>query len=151
MSAEAVRIVERIQAVLVGTDVVAAVDDEEAHLEVRSMFGELAAPDFEVVMVGPDYTPARRETTGADGFRDVWREWTSPFEEFRIELDDVIDAGELVVSLVRQVGKTKTGGVEIDTTAAAVWTVRAGKLQRVEFHLDQEAALRAAGIPPGTS
>jgi len=51
-----------------------------------------------------------------------------------------------VVSLVRQTGRTKTGGVEIEAAAAAVWTIRDGKLTRVEFHLDQEAALRAAGL-----
>ncbi len=151
MSTEAVQIVQRIQSALVGTDVVEALDDEEADRVLRAMFGELAEPDFEVAMIGPGYLPARLETAGPDGFGEVWREWTSPFEHFRIEVDDVIDAGEHVVSLVRQAGRTKTGGVEIAAAAAAVWTVRGGKLQRVEFHLDQAAALRAAGIPPGTS
>ena len=63
----------------------------------------------------------------------------------------MIDAGERVVSLVRQVGKTKTGGVDVEASAAAVWTVRDGKLKRVEFHLDREAALRAAGLSPERS
>jgi hypothetical protein len=32
--------------------------------------------------------------------------------------------------------------------AAAVWTIRDGKIVRVDFHLSQEDALKAAGIDP---
>ena len=145
MSAEAVRIVEQIQGVL-DVDVVAALDDDETDRRIRQTLAELAQPDFEVVMVGPGYLPQAAERAGPDGFREAWVDWTSPFESFQIEIERVIDAGDRVVSLVRQTGRTKTGGVEIEAAAAAVWTIRDGKLTRVEFHLDQEAALRAAGV-----
>ena len=56
-----------------------------------------------------------------------------------------------MVSLVRLCGKTKTGGVDVEAAAAAVWTVVDGRLDRVEFHLDREAALRAAGLDPQSS
>jgi ketosteroid isomerase-like protein len=52
------------------------------------------------------------------------------------------------VSLVEMSGTTKTGGAQIEAPAAAVWTVVDGRLRRVEFHLDQDAALRAAGLEP---
>jgi ketosteroid isomerase-like protein len=51
-----------------------------------------------------------------------------------------------VVSLVAMSGRTKTGGVDVEAAAAAVWTVVDGRLQRVEFHLDRESAIRAAGL-----
>jgi ketosteroid isomerase-like protein len=146
VSAEAVQIVERIQDALDVDDVVGSFDDPEADLRIRQTFAEVAEPAFEVVMVGPDYVPQRLELTGPNGFREAWEDWTSPFESFRIEVEEVLDAGDKVVSLVRQVGRTKTGGVEIESSAAAVWTIRGGKLQRVEFHLDRDAALRAAGV-----
>ena len=111
MSAEAIRVVEQIQATLVMDDVVAVLDDEEAGGRVQQMLAELAEPDFEVVMVGPEYLPRATERTGAEGFREAWLDWTSPFESFRIELEQVIDAGEHVVTLVRQKGRTRTGGV----------------------------------------
>jgi ketosteroid isomerase-like protein len=145
VSAEAVRIVEQIQEVL-DVDVVAALDDDEEDRRIRQTLAELAEPDFEVVMVGPDYLPQAAERAGPDGFREAWVDWTSPFESFRIEIERVLDAGDHVVSLVRQTGKTKTGGVDIEATAAAVWTIRDGKLTRVEFHLDREKALQAAGV-----
>ena len=145
MSAEAVRIVEQIQGVL-DVDVVAALDDDQTDRRIRQTLAELAQPDFEVVMVGPDYLPEAAERAGPDGFREAWLDWTSPFETFRIDVERVIDADDRVVSLVRQIGRTKTGGVEIEASAGAVWTIRDGMLTRVEFHLDQEAALRAAGV-----
>jgi len=146
VSAEVVRIVEQIQEVLVVDDIVAVLDDDEKGQSIQQTLAELAEPDFEVVMVGPDYLPQAAERAGPDGFRDAWLDWTSPFESFRIDLERVIDAGDRVVSIVRQVGTTNTGGVEIEASAAAVWTIRDGKLTRVEFHLDKETALRAAGL-----
>jgi len=148
MSAESVRVVRRIQDALGTDDVVAALDDQARDREIRVVFADLAEPDFEVAMMGPDYLPAAAEATGPDGFTAVWTDWASAFASFRIEVEDMIDAGEKVVSLVRLVARTRTGDVPIEETAAAVWTVRNGKLARVEFHLDRELALRSAGVDP---
>jgi ketosteroid isomerase-like protein len=148
VSAEAVEIVQRIQSPLVGRDVVAAFDDADAQRLLGETFGQYAHPDFEVSMIGPDYLPNTREARGTEGFGELWGDWTSAFATFRIEVEDVIDAGDAVVSLVRQIGTTKTGGAEIETPAAAVWTVRDGLLRRVEFHLHRDAAFRAAGLDP---
>jgi ketosteroid isomerase-like protein len=146
MSTEAVRLVEQIQDALGTGDVVAALADTETEQAVRQVFSELAEPDFQVVMRGPAYLPGAFEGTGVDGFRERWSEWTSAFESYRIDVERVIDAGDLVVSLVTMAGKTRTGGVEIEAPGAAVWTVVDGRLRRVEFHLDRDEALRAAGI-----
>jgi ketosteroid isomerase-like protein len=146
VSAEVVHVVERIQDALGMDDVVAAIDDDERDGRVRGTLMELADPDFEVVMVGPAYSGATVETTGVDGFREAWTDWTSPFESYRIDLERMIDAGDRVVSLVCMCGKTRTGGVEVEAPGAAVWTVVDGRLRRVEFHIDREAALRAAGV-----
>ena len=99
-------------------------------------------------MVGPDYLPETQPGHDFDGFRDAWLDWTSPFETFRIDVDEVIEAGDTVVSLAHQTGRTKTGGVEVETAAAAVMMIRDGRISRIEFHLDQAAALRAAGLEP---
>jgi ketosteroid isomerase-like protein len=146
MSADAVRIVEQIQEALGMDDVVAAIDDDQKEAHVRQTLMELADPSFEVAMVGPAYLGATFETSGAEGFREAWLDWTSAFESYRIDLERIIDAGERVVSLVTMCGKTRTGGVEVEAPGAAVWTVVDGRLRRVEFHLDREAALRVAGL-----
>jgi ketosteroid isomerase-like protein len=109
---------------------------------------ELAEPDFETAMVGPEYTSARLEYTGLEGFVEAWREWTSPFERYEIEVEQMIDAGDQVVSLVAMSGKTRTGGAEITAPGAAVWTVVDSRVRKVEFHIDRGVALRAAGVEP---
>src|SRR5204862_7862 len=140
---------------------------------VRRTLMALAEPGFEVAMIGPAYLGRTVETSGAEGFREVWLDWTSAFESYRIDLERMIDAGERVVSLVTMCAKTRTGAVEIEElrvrgkhlvalarheatpkgteatvegTAAAVMTLRDGRLARIEFNLDRDAALRAAGL-----
>jgi ketosteroid isomerase-like protein len=148
VSAEAVRVVEKIQQALTVDDVVAALDDDTDQ-RIPRLFTELAEPDFEVSMVGPGYSSARLDFTGLDGFQAAWRDWTSAFESYRIEVEEMIDAGEQVVSFVAMTGKVRGGG-EIAAPGAAVWTVIDGRVRRVEFHLERDAALRAAGLKPGT-
>ena len=97
-------------------------------------------------MVGPEYTPQRVEAHGVEGFRDAWLDWTSAFATFQIDIEEVIDGGDSVVSMARQTATTKTGGVEVVTSAASVMTFREGLISRMEFHLDREAAMRAAGL-----
>jgi ketosteroid isomerase-like protein len=145
VSAEAVRLVEEIQQALTSEDVVSALNDDSDQTVPR-LFMELAHPDFETSMVGPQYAPATLDFTGLDGFVEAWTDWTNAYESFRIEVDEMVDAGDKVVSLVRQIGVLKGGGGEIESTGAAVWMIRDGRLSRVEFHLDREAALRAAGL-----
>jgi ketosteroid isomerase-like protein len=149
VSAEAVRVVEEIQQVLTADDVVTALSDE-GNQTVRRLFMELAEPDFEVVMLGPEYSSARLDFVGLDGFVAAWRDWTRAFESFRIEVDEMVDAGDNVVSLVRQIGIPRGAHAEMETPGAAVWMIRDGRLRRVEFHLDRDAALRAAGIDPSS-
>lgn len=148
MSAEAVRVVEEIQRAITARDVVEAMDDDEAGERIRRLFMDYAVPDFETVMVGPGYVKARGEYRGLDGFAEAWRDWTSPFESYRIEVEEMIDAGEKVVSVVAMTGRTRTGGAEISAPGAAVWTVVDGRLRNVEFHLDPDLARRAAGLTP---
>lgn len=152
MSSEAVRVVEQIQeALLTQEDVVVVLNDAVADQWIRRALTELAEPDFEVVMVGPKYVGQAIERSGADGFREAWTDWTSPFTSYHIDVEEMIDAGERVVSLVAMCGKTKTGGVDVEAAAAAVWTVVDGRLRRVEFHIDRESALRSAGLDPQSS
>jgi ketosteroid isomerase-like protein len=151
VSDEPLKIIEEIQAVLATEDVVAGLESVEQFGELEQTFARLADPGLEVQMVGPEDGAQRGfglEGNGIEGFTRVWEEWTSVFESFRIDTEQLIPAGEKVVSLVVISGTTKTGGVEISQPAAAVWTVRGGKLTRAEFHLDRQRALREAGVEP---
>jgi ketosteroid isomerase-like protein len=147
MSEENVAAVEALVAAL-PADFTTAVGDERVQLPGREAIAKFAEPDFEVVMAGPD--PAFRQTaTGVEGFAESWSDWLAAFESFRIEVEELIDAGEQVVALAQLSGRTRTGSVEMEQPAAAVFTCRQGKVTRMEFHLDRELAFRTAGLEPG--
>jgi uncharacterized protein len=148
VSGQALQLVEQIQEILLAEDVVAVIEDPRADHRLRAALAEFVEPDFEVLMIGPDYLPTAVEERGTDGFRTAWRDWTEAFESYRIEVERVIEAGDRVVSVVHMTGTTRVGGVEIESPGAAVWTVRNGRLARVEFHLDVDTAMRAAGLEP---
>jgi ketosteroid isomerase-like protein len=82
---------------------------------------------------------------GLDGLREAWRDWLETFARIRFEVEDVEEIGENVVTLARQIGTTRHGGVEIEQPSAAVWKFRDGRLVRIEFHLDRDEALASAG------
>jgi ketosteroid isomerase-like protein len=59
---------------------------------------------------------------------------------------DFIEAGDQVVTLVRQVGRGRLSGAEVEQRFAQLWTVRGGKIVRMEMYTDKETALEAAGL-----
>ncbi|MEK6273658.1 MAG: nuclear transport factor 2 family protein [Actinomycetota bacterium] len=120
-------------------------DDRPAIARLTSAVERVAAPDLEGAMIGPDRS-FRTEFHGADGLIERWSDWLSPYESFRMEIEDLIESGDVLVTLVRQFGTPTMGGPEVEAESAAVWWLRDDRLVRVEFHLDREAALRAAGL-----
>ena len=115
------------------------------RMEIERALREVAHPDVECVMVGPDPTFAT-EARGIEGFVEAWTDWLSPFEHWRIEPDEVVESGDRVVTLVRQFGTPKGSTAEVENAGGAVWFMRDGRLARVEFHLDRELAMRSAGL-----
>jgi hypothetical protein len=119
--------------------------DASAVARLTSAVERVAAPDLEGAMIGPDPS-FRIEFDGANGMIERWSDWLSPYESFRMEIGDLIESGDVLVTCARQFGTPTGGGPEVEAESAAVWWLRDDRLVRVEFHLDREAALRAAGL-----
>jgi ketosteroid isomerase-like protein len=115
------------------------------RMEIERALREVAHPDVECVMVGPDPAFAT-EARGIESFVESWTDWLSPFEHWRIKLEDVVESGDRLVTLVRQFGTPKGSTAEVENAGAAVWFMRDGRLARVEFHLDRELAMKSAGL-----
>lgn len=120
-------------------------DDALAIERLTSAIERVAAPDLESVMIGPDVS-FRAEYRGVSGLVEGWADWLSPYESFRMEVEELIESGDVLVTFVRQFGTPIGGGPELEASAAAVWWLRDNRLVRVEFHLNREAALRSAGL-----
>jgi uncharacterized protein len=74
------------------------------------------------------------------------REWLSPWEDWRCEAEEFIASGDFVVVLTRYTGRGKGSRVAVDTRGAHVWTLRDGRVIRLEVFSSRERALAAAGI-----
>ena len=83
---------------------------------------------------------------GRDGWLELAGRWYEPWEEYRIEPEEFIDAGDQVVVLTREFGRRKDTGYEVEQRIGTVFTFRDGEAVRVEFFLDQAEALEAAGL-----
>jgi ketosteroid isomerase-like protein len=67
------------------------------------------------------------------------------FHELDMVPEEFIDAGERVVVVFRFVGTGRGSGVPVDERLCHVWSVRDGKVIRLEVYSSREDALRAAG------
>jgi ketosteroid isomerase-like protein len=132
------------QGLPVGEDIPSLLDDPERIEHLRQTLRGIAGDDLVVEMVGD--RQFRRARHGVEGFIDGWRDWAETFESFRVEIDDVLESGPHLVTLVRQIGRPRGTAAEMQNEGAGVWTFDGERLVRVEFHLDREMALRSAGI-----
>ena len=83
----------------------------------------------------------------ADALRNYLRQWEGTFEKGRMEAEEVIDAGDQVVALVRGIGRMKDSDAEIDMRYAIVFLQFAGRQDRRGARvLHREEALEAAGL-----
>jgi hypothetical protein len=146
MSSENVELARRIAERMAPAEFVAGFQDEETMRATSSALEPLVEPKLVIEMIGPEYVGQRLTYEGIDGYIEAWRDWLTPYESYRAETEEYIDAGDKVVMLVRQLGQTKTGGVPIEAESAVVLSFRAGKLSRLEFYLDRDRAMRAAGL-----
>jgi ketosteroid isomerase-like protein len=83
---------------------------------------------------------------GHDGVRELWSDARNIFGEFRNDPERIIDAGDRVVAFITVRGVGKTSGVAVKALIAHVFTLRDGKVLRVQSFEDRDEALKAAGL-----
>ena len=142
MSEENVELVRGLQ-IDPDVDLVALLRDDSMVERLFERIAPLFDPGFECVLVMPG---SREEHSGLPGLRAAWLEWLEPWESYRAEIEDVIDAGDAAVVLTRDYGRRAGTESEVRLLGAAVWIVRNGKVVRAEFYTDRTAALEAAGL-----
>jgi len=134
----------RLNEVMPTGDWVEAMADEEGVRARLDSLREIAWPDLETAMTGPGGFTGLFH--GIDGFREAWDDWLLPFDRYTVEIEELRLRSQHVVALARHEAPPKGTEATVEGPAAAVMTFRDGRLARIEFNLDPEAALRAAGI-----
>ena len=144
MSQENVELVRGLQPSR-DTDLVATFRDDATSAAVMETLSPFFHEDVEIV--APSFVAGEGvRFVGLEGLRAGWLDWLEPWESYRVEVEDVIDAGDDAVVLVRDFGRRAGMTVEVSVMGGAVWTVRDGRVGRVAFYLNRSEALKAVGL-----
>lgn len=106
----------------------------------------LAAYDPGVVF---DVTSGRPEGGvfhGPQGVLEGVQAWVERWAEYRFEVEEIIDAGDRVLMIIREFGRGEGSGVEVTQHTFWLQTMRNGKIVRAELFNDRSQALEAAGL-----
>jgi ketosteroid isomerase-like protein len=84
---------------------------------------------------------------GHDGVRSYIAQVYEAFEEYRTEVEDLLDAGDKVITLAIEHARGRRSGARVEARRTAhVWTMRENKAIRLDLYLDRAQALEAAGL-----
>ena len=83
---------------------------------------------------------------GHEGVRQYWRENLSAFGAIDFEVEELIDAGDQVLAVIREREVGRASGVPVETTHLVVYTLTGGKVIQMQVFDDRQQALEAAGL-----
>jgi ketosteroid isomerase-like protein len=90
--------------------------------------------------------PEQQTYSRIEGARQFNAEWAGAWDDWELEVEDYIDAGERVVVLLRQRGRSKATGIPVEMRLGMVWTIQDGQGIRMQMYASPEEALEAAGL-----
>jgi ketosteroid isomerase-like protein len=112
--------------------------DLDAHLEFFSLDMDYRAIEGAVDDVGVLY--------GREAYRKYCEDWIKTFDEFSMQPEEIIDAGDQVVVVVHIKGRMKGSHSDVDMRLGLVWTVRDGKIVRGREYATRNQAIEATGL-----
>jgi ketosteroid isomerase-like protein len=114
------------------------------ELKVRGRGGdaELAAFHPDVVITSVEEGPSH----GLSAIRDNFERWASVWDRLDTTAEEFVDAGDRVLVTARHRARGRGSGVEVDAYFHEVYTLRDGKIIRVDEFSERREALEAAGL-----
>lgn len=91
--------------------------------------------------------PEKQTYEGLDGAREFMRAWLDAWDDWQLDVESLHDGGDKVVAIVRQRGRSKSTGLEVDMSFAQVFTLRNSLVTRMQMYADPAEGLQAAGLP----
>jgi ketosteroid isomerase-like protein len=107
--------------------------------EIEYHFSESPVGGF----VPPDLLGVHR---GHQGYLEVWEGVMEAMDDLKIEIDEVIDYGDRLLTAGRHMGHGRSSGIPFNQPVFQVFTLRRGLAIRQADFTDRESALEAAGL-----
>ena len=131
-----------------GADTGRAMSSENVEIVRQFVLLELeealtyADPD---IVWNPVEEPARQ---GHDAVRENLERWESGWDEYEYEAipEQFVDTGDRVVATIHIRGRGRGSGIEIDAYFYEVYTLRDGKIVRMDEFTERLEALEAVGL-----
>jgi ketosteroid isomerase-like protein len=110
-------------------------------------------PDTALDMLDPDvvfdfsgnvFNP--RVLRGHDGYRQLMAEVAEVWDEVTFEVEELFPTDDGVLTFVVARLRGRASGVAIEDRVAQLFTLRDGKITRMQAYSDREEALEAAGL-----
>ena len=125
-------------------DVATLIRDDSLFEQAAAALADTIDPDIESEATWQG--DSRTTYVGTAGFRQLWLDWLEPWATYHTHVEELIDAGDHVVALIRDRAQRPDSDAEIELIAASVWTFTNRKIVRVGFYAHRDEALRVAGL-----
>lgn len=94
------------------------------------------------------WNPVEEEpSTGIEAVLSYIDRWTGEWDDYEQDVESLLDAGDSVVATIHFRGRGKASGIEADARLYEVWTVRQGRVVRMDEYGERAEALEAVGLP----
>ena len=83
---------------------------------------------------------------GYDGVATLLAEWFGAFEDLHVDVEELIDAGDRVIAVLRLHGRAGGSAHEVDMSETHVLTMRDGKVTEIHEYVTKAEALKVVGL-----
>ena len=102
-------------------------------------------PEIEWIAI-PGFLPDAQDYHGRAGVRAWFEKVGETFGKVQWEAEEVVDNGEQLLVALKLHASGRASGIEGEFRIFQAWTIRDGKLTRLESYLSRDEALEAAGL-----
>jgi ketosteroid isomerase-like protein len=119
------------------------------NVEIVRRFLVVEDLDEALMDVDPDivWNPVEESSAeGHDAVRASTARWKGEWDDYELIPEGFADAGDRVVATVRFRARGRGSGIEVDARLYDVFTLRHGKIVRMDQFTEQSEALAAVGL-----
>jgi ketosteroid isomerase-like protein len=124
-------------------EIVRAVFDAYFRNDMESV---LRLIDPEIVVTQRPELPDAMTRHGHDGVIEAIRAWPNQWDDFRVEVVQIVDADDHVAVRTHQHGRGKGSGIEVEDEIWFVFAFRNAKVAEWRMYNSRAEALQAAGM-----